>query len=154
MSAITLTRAGAADLPHVIGIMADAFDPGFGEAWSEPQCSGILIMPGVWMTLARCEARAAGFSIARIVADEAELLLIAVRADARRRGVGQALLTSFCENARRRGARRVHLEMRDGNAAASMYSAAGFEQVGRRPNYYRGAGAESFDALTLSRDLG
>ncbi len=134
--------------------MAEAFDPAFGEAWTESQCSGILIMPGVWMTLAAREGEPAGFTIARIVADEAELLLLGVRADARRCGVGTALLRGFREQAAARGARRLHLEMRDGNDAGAMYSAHGFEQVGRRANYYRGADTRRFDAVTLSCMIG
>jgi len=153
MSEVTLADAGAAQLGDVMAIMAEAFDPAFGEAWTEPQCRGILILPGMWMTIGRRDGKAVGFSIARIVVDEAELLLLGVRRDARRRGVGRALLAAFCDEAEARGARRVHLEMRDGNAATAMYTAAGFKQVGRRPNYYRGTPSQSFDALTLSRDL-
>lgn len=151
MSAATLSDIGAAQLPSVMAIMAESFDPAFGEAWSEAQCGGILVMPGVWMTLASLDGSAAGFTIARVIADEAELLLLGVRTGARRRGVGGALLRHFCDAARIRGARRAHLEMRNGNAAAAMYSAAGFEQVGRRPNYYRGSDGQIFDAVTFSR---
>lgn len=136
-----------------MAVMSSAFDPLFGEAWSEAQCSGILIMPGVWMTLATRNDEPAGFTIARIIGDEAELLLLAVRGDMRRQGVGSGLLDRFCKIAAARGARRLHLEMRDGNGASAMYSARGFEQVGRRLNYYRGTGIESFDALTLSCTL-
>lgn len=150
---VTLADARVGALPAIMAIMADAFDPAFGEAWTEAQCRGILIMPGVWMTLADCDRDPAGFSIARIVADEAELLLLGVSARLRRRGVGSALLHDFCRGAGARGATRLHLEMRAGNAAASMYSAAGFQQVGCRPNYYRGPAGQSFDAMTLCRTL-
>jgi ribosomal-protein-alanine N-acetyltransferase len=153
VSRIALRDARAEQLGDVMAIMAEAFDPAFGEAWTAPQCSGILILPGVWMTLADLRGAPAGFTIARVVADEAELLLLAVRDGARRQGVGRALLHAFCEDAGRRGATRLHLEMRDGNAAAAMYRGAGFKQVGRRPNYYRGADADCFDAITLSRQL-
>ena len=153
MTTLDLLDCGSERLDQVMGIMADAFDPAFGEAWTHAQCSGILIMPGVWMTVARHGADAAGFSIARHVAGEAELLLLAVRSDCRRKGVGSALLRRFCAAAAARGARRVHLEMRDGNDAGAMYRAAGFEQVGRRRDYYRGTSVQSFDALTLSRSL-
>lgn len=153
MTRITLADARAAQIGDVMVIMGEAFDPEFGEAWTEPQCSGILILPGVWITIAHCDGEPAGFSIARIVMDEAELLLLGVCRDARRQGVGRALLDAFCRQARHRGASRVHLEMRDGNAAAQMYRMAGFEQVGRRPDYYRGSASQSFDALTLSREL-
>lgn len=147
---IMIAEAGASRLSDVMAVMADAFDPGFGEAWTEPQCRGILIMPGVWMAIAVDAAGPQGFSIARVVADEAELLLLGVRAASRRRGLGSALLTTFRESARTRGARRLHLEMREGNAAIAMYNAAGFQQVGRRRDYYRGPAAVCFDALTLA----
>lgn len=150
---LALAECRGERLDDVMTIMGDAFASGFGEAWTHPQCSGILIMPGVWMTLAVRDGRPAGFSIARIVADEAELLLLAVRRPCRRAGVGSALLRRFLEVARARGAIRVFLEMRDGNDAAAMYSLHGFQQVGRRPDYYRGEAGQSFDALTLSHDL-
>lgn len=140
-------------LGDVMSVMRDAFVSDYGEAWTEAQCSGILIMPGVWMTLATRDGAPAGFTIARIVADEAELLLIGVVPHCRRTGIGGALVQRFTRIAGTRGARRVFLEMRDGNDAGAMYRAHGFEQVGRRPNYYRGSAGQSFDALTLSHEL-
>lgn len=153
MNALRLVDARAQHLPAVMAVMADTFDPEFGEAWTQAQCAGILPMPGVWMTLAERDGVPVGFSIARVVVDEAELLLLGVRRSARGRGVGGALLSAFCDAAQTRGARRVHLEMRRGNGAAAMYGAAGFEQVGRRPNYYRGLDGQCYDALTLSRAI-
>ncbi len=150
---LTLAECRGERLDEVMSVMREAFVSDFGEAWTQPQCSGILIMPGVWMTLATHNDTACGFSIARIVADEAELLLLAVAPRRRRSGVGSALVRRFLEVAASRGATRVFLEMRDGNDAATMYGRHGFEQVGRRPNYYRGADGQSFDALTLSHDL-
>jgi ribosomal-protein-alanine N-acetyltransferase len=82
--------------------------------------------------------------------DEAELLLIAVAPEHGRRGVGRALLQAFIDRARRDGAIRIHLEVRDGNAAVALYRAAGFAEAGRRRDYYRGGGG-LFDALTFAR---
>lgn len=150
MSNILLVECGPDRLDQVMAIMNDAFDPAFGEAWSAPQCCGMLNMPGVWMTLAMESDHPAGFSVARVVADEAELLLLGVRRASWRNGIGRRLLQGFCEAGKHRGAKRLHLEMRDGNAAIAMYAHAGFEQVGRRRNYYRGSQGDCFDALTLS----
>lgn len=150
---LSLAECRGERLGDVMRVMRDAFPSDYGEAWTEPQCSGILIMPGVWMTLATRDGAPCGFSIARIVADEAELLLLGVAPSCRRSGVGGALLKRFVQVASGRGARRVFLEMRDGNDAGAMYRAHGFEQVGCRPNYYRGSHGQSFDALTLSHDL-
>lgn len=149
---LAIREGGIADLDAVIGVMEDSFDPAYGEAWTGPQCSGLLPMPGVWLALAYKGDEACGFTLARVVADEAELLLLAVRRGAQGKGIGRRLLDSFVDAAARRGARRFHLEMRDGNPAQGLYEKAGFHAAGRRRNYYSGPSGRSFDALTLARD--
>lgn len=147
-----LIKGGSADLDAVTEVMRAAFDDRFGEAWTRSQCAGILPMPGVQLVLARDgEGDLAGFSLFRTVADEAELLLLAVAPDCRRRGIGRMLLDHFMDRARDAGASRVHLEVREGNPAVMMYRQAGFILAGRRPKYYRGRFGGDFDALTLSR---
>lgn len=143
------------DLGGVMAIMEAAFDPRFGEAWTRSQCAGILPMHGVTLTIARIAGsdRAVGFSLYRTVSDEAELLLLAVDPAHRHQGVGRLLLEDFMESARDYGAGRVHLEVREGNAAMRMYRSAGFVAVGRRYKYYRGSDGTQFDALTLARQL-
>jgi len=149
---VSLARGVADDLDDVVAVMRSAFDPRFGEAWTRSQCAGILSMPGVRLAIARAGSDAAvGFSLSRTVADEAELLLIAVEPAHRRRGIGQMLLDHFLETARLAGAAQVHLEVRDGNPAIAMYQRAGFSPAGRRRKYYRGKDGSEFDALTLVR---
>ena len=144
----------SADLDSVMSVMDGAFDPGFGEAWTRSQCAGILPMTGVLLTLARDpDSRPLGFSLIRTVAGESELLLLAVAPASQKRGVGRRLLDHFLDRARADGARRVHLEVRDGNPAIAMYRAAGFKPAGRRRNYYRGRDGRQFDALTFARSL-
>jgi ribosomal-protein-alanine N-acetyltransferase len=142
-----------ADLPDVMVAMGDAFDPEYGEAWTEAQCAGVLGMPGCWLLLARDGDTPVGFAMLRSVVDEAELLLIAVRPRYRRRGVAAALLSQAAEHARGVGIDTLHLEVRDGNPALDLYRAAGFLQVGRRSAYYRGRTGKVFDALTFKRHL-
>jgi ribosomal-protein-alanine N-acetyltransferase len=147
---------GTADhLGPVMKVMDAAFGDRFGEAWTRSQLSGILPMAGVSLTLAVDRAREAvlGFSLVRSVADEAELLLIAVLPDEQRRGVGGVLLDQFLERAREEKVRRVHLEVRDGNPAIAMYLRAGFSPVGRRRKYYRAVDGKSYDAITLASEL-
>lgn len=148
-----LEPATSADLDEVMRIMTGAFGGGFGEAWTRSQLGGILPMPGVSLVLARSSAggSAAGFSLARTVADEAELLLIAVDPALHRRGVGRQLMDRFIADARGASLVRVHLEVRDGNPAVAMYRAMGFEAVGRRRDYYTGADKKQHDAITLAR---
>jgi ribosomal-protein-alanine N-acetyltransferase len=137
------------DLDDVMRIMGGAFQLCFGEAWTRSQCAGILPMSGVGLTIAEGPRGAAGFSLARCIADEAELLLIAVDPASQRSGIGHSLLHDFIETARDAGATKLHLEVRDGNPAIAMYRAAGFEVAGRRRNYYRGPDGVTYDAVTL-----
>ena len=151
---VQLASGDFGDLDEVMAIMNAAFDSRFGEAWTRSPCAGILPMAGVTLTLARDErSRPVGFSLSRTVAQEAELLLIAVHPEHHRRGIGRLLLDAFMESARRHGVSEVHLEVRDGNAAVQMYLDAGFSPVGRRRNYYRGDDGSQFDAITLTRQV-
>jgi ribosomal-protein-alanine N-acetyltransferase len=56
-------------------------------------------------------------------------------------------------DARSRSVKTMHLEVRAGNEAATLYGQAGFTQVNRRKDYYHGADGQIFDALTFSRAL-
>jgi ribosomal-protein-alanine N-acetyltransferase len=103
------------------------------------------------MTLARSEEGVVGFALARTVADEAELLLLAVRRPMQGQGVGGMLLERFTQQAQEHGAKRVHLEVREGNHALSLYEQAHFTLVGRRRNYYSGRAGQTYDALTLAK---
>lgn len=148
---VRLAEAGTADLDAVMVVMEDSFDPRFGEAWTAPQCAGLLPMSGVWLVLACDAGGALGFALARIIAHEAELLLLAVRRSSQRRGVGKMLLERFEADAKTRGATRLHLEVRQGNHAVKLYEASGFGLVGRRRNYYKGHDGYCYDALTLAK---
>lgn len=150
---IELASGSAADADTVDRIMAAAFDPRYGEAWTRTQCIGILAMPGVWLTLARVDGATVGFALSRAIMDEAELLLIAVDPAQRRGGVGAALLRSVVAEARGRGVGRLHLEVRANNPAIRLYAAHDFAPVGVRRNYYRSRTGEAFDAHTYARQL-
>ncbi len=150
-AAIDINEGGLADLPGVMTVMEAAFEPGFGEGWTASQCAGLLPLPGVWLTVARIGDHAVGFALARAIAGEAELLLLAVHPDAQGRGIGKSLLNHFFHGALTRGADRLHLEVRDGNDAIKLYTMLGFSVVGRRRNYYCGRDGKQYDALSLAK---
>jgi ribosomal-protein-alanine N-acetyltransferase len=152
-SLVRIDEGGLADLDAVMAVMRESFDPAFGEAWTAPQCAGLLPMPGVWLSLARDGDSVIGFALSRSVLREAELLLLAVARSHQRCGVGAMLLDRFIMVSRRRSVEKVHLEVRDGNPAARLYQSAGFNEVGRRRNYYSGLDGRLYDALTLSRSV-
>lgn len=141
------------DLDGVMTVMTTAFDPGFGEGWSRSQCAGILPLSGVFLTIARDDLGAVrGFALQRTIAGESELLLLAVHRSAQRCGIGGRLLDHFVATSQAGGIARLHLEVRDGNPATSMYEGFGFVAEGRRSNYYRGSDGRLFDAVTMVFD--
>ncbi len=147
---LSLSEGSDIDLAEIMAIMEETFDPDFGEAWTRSQCTGILAQNGVWLCLARSSDTPAGFALARMIADEAELLLIGVRPRFRGMAAGQALLEKVCFTAASLGAKKLHLEMREGNPAGRLYLRNGFEQVGRRKRYYSGRDGQKHDAITLA----
>lgn len=79
-----------------------------------------------------------GFIVARQIADEAEVLNLAVQRDQRRRGEGRALLEATLGVFKAAGVSSVYLEVRESNAAATMfYAKHGFRKTGKRNGYYR-----------------
>jgi ribosomal-protein-alanine N-acetyltransferase len=153
MESIEIIEAGAKDLDEVMTVMYKAFDPRNGEAWTAAQCAGALSLPNSILFVARSQRRALGFALARSVADEAELLLIAVRPDGQRRGAGRALIAKVVEHYSLQGVKKLHLEVRTDNPALAFYDRLGFEQVGLRRNYYRRSNGELTDAATLSVEI-
>lgn len=150
---VELRSGDVNDLAGVVHIMNRAFDPRFGESWSSAQCIGMLALQGVWLTLASEGDALVGFAMARAVAGDGELLLLAVAPEWRGRGIGGTLLRSVIADARDKRAERLHLEMRAGNSALDLYRAHGFTQVGQRRAYYRGLTGEAFDAHTYALPL-
>lgn len=80
----------------------------------------------------------------------ADVQTIAVVPEYEGRGIGTALLTSLIDEARRRQAADVLLEVRaDNPRAQQLYVRFGFEQIHVRPRYYR----DGTDALIMRLQL-
>ena len=123
------------------------------ESWDDAAWRTILAMPGCFALLAARADVPVGFAAARAVADEAELLLIAVAPMARRIGVGAALLAAVAARSRARGAVRLLLEVAESNRPAlALYGTAGFVSVGRRNDYYELVNCRAA-ALVMARRL-
>jgi ribosomal-protein-alanine N-acetyltransferase len=142
------------------GIHAVAF-AAEGRPWSAPEVLALLNEPVVALRLAHREGGEpgaglipVGFALYRAVADEAELLTVAVMPESRRQGIGSALLGACEAGAHAKGACRMFLEVARGNAAArGLYDRAGFREIGRRKAYYAYPDGGRDDALVMEKTL-
>jgi [ribosomal protein S18]-alanine N-acetyltransferase len=97
------------------------------------------------------EGIVAGYISFWLVVDEVHINNVAVRPDARTRGIGRALVEFAMREGGARGATQALLDVRAANhTARRLYERLGFRQVAVRPGYY---GHPPDDALILSRDL-
>ena len=119
------------------------------STWSAQAIGGLANGPGGFVATSLH-----GFALGRVVADEAELLMLAVDPAHQRSGQGQRLLGDFEAAAASRGARRAFLEVASANGAARrLYQRAGWRDVGRREGYYRLADGTKSDAILLEKPL-
>lgn len=126
----------------------------FDRPWSAADILRLMHMMGGFGLLAEADGRTTGFILARVIAEEAEILTLAVAPRARRRGLGRALVEAAAAQAVARGARAMFLEVAAGNAAAiGLYEGAGFQRVGLRRGYYAKSEGPAEDALVLRRPL-
>lgn len=117
--------------------------------WGVPTFEGFLAFPGAVQA-----AEDGGFALGRVIADEAELLTVAVTPDARRQGIAARCLQAFEAEAAAKGARRVFLEVAQSNTPArALYARAGYEAVGHRPAYYQTPEGARIDAILMEKAL-
>lgn len=146
---MTPRHALAGEADALAGVHAASF----AAPWNGAEIAALLADEAAFGLVVGPAAPVA-FLIGRGAADEAEILTLAVRPDARRRGLGAALVEAAGREAARRGASALFLEVATDNVAAlALYARCGLVPAGRRRAYYaRGDGAR-VDALVLRRDL-
>ena len=154
MTTIRIEAVGLAHTRVLAALHAACFD----DAWSVGAMADVLASPGAFACLALAadmpDLPPLGVALARIAADEAELLSLGVIPAERRRRIGQALLDDVLRRAEEFRAVALFLEVAESNEAARrLYEANGFSAVGRRPDYYQRPNTVPVAALTLRRAL-
>jgi ribosomal-protein-alanine N-acetyltransferase len=136
--------------PEDVAAAADIDRRASASPWTAAQFQRELTGPHSrgWALVER--AALVGYAFLWMVADEGQLANLAVTEAQRRRGGGARLLERLLDEARRAGARRVTLEVREGNAPArALYEKHGFLTTHRRPAFYENREA----ALLMERAL-
>ena len=135
----------AADVPSVAALEKLCFS----DPWSVSSIASELDNPlSLWLVWEEDGTAAAYLGVQR-VPPQADVMNVAVSPALRRRGIARAL---FAELERRLPEiDELFLEVRASNSGAiALYRTLGFEQVGRRPNYYIDPRE---DALILRKEL-
>jgi ribosomal-protein-alanine acetyltransferase len=95
-----------------------------------------LIAIGV-VLVAKQAGKLCGFVCAKTVAGEWEIENVVVATESLRRGIADQLMRTLMEQADKGAASRILLEVRESNRPARrLYEKHGFQEVGRRRNYY------------------
>lgn len=132
-----LRPACEADLSALEALEQAAFT---ADPWTKLMLRGEIGADGAFQIVLPAEGsngRLLGYASFRHVADEAELLRIAIHPEARRRGLARRILETGLEELQRRNVRCCFLEVRPHNLPArALYERLGFEQVGSRKGYY------------------
>jgi len=126
-------------------LMAQIHAEAFDAPWDEASMASLVSGTGVFVL-----GDDQGFIMIRVILDEAEILTVGVRPSARRGGIGRRLVEQSVVQSAALGAERMFLEVAESNAAArGLYASCGFEEVGRRKNYYQRPDMTYEDALMM-----
>jgi [ribosomal protein S18]-alanine N-acetyltransferase len=132
--------------------LAEIHSGAFARPWNALEFERLLadrVVVADGLFLGR-SAQPSGFALSRVVADEGEILTIALAPEARGQGHARAFLAHHRDELARAGARQVHLEVEEGNVPAlTLYRRLGFEEVGRRTGYYARPDGGTATALTM-----
>lgn len=139
--------------PHEADDLAAVHGRAFAPGWSAQEIADLTAGPGGFALVVE-DQRMLGFILCRSGGGEAEILTLAVDPDARRRGIGRALVEAATGAARMAGAELMFLEVaQDNPAAIRLYEATGFRNVGVRPGYYDRGAQGRVDAVVMRLDL-
>lgn len=139
---LTAPRAVAPVKPADYDALEDIHAASFIAPWSADEQAAMGEQPGVATFVARrgsvgSSSRPIGFITVRRVADEAEVLTMAVHPRHRGAGVGRLLLDAALRHLYTERVVKVFLEVDPANEPAlALYRRSGFETVGERPDYY------------------
>lgn len=141
--AISFRRMTAEDIDAVLKIEYAAFS----HPWTRGIFTDAVGSYQCWLMFDGSQQ--VGHGVIQMILDEAHLLNITVKPESQGRGLGLALLTHLMSEARQQGGNECFLEVRASNTSAyRLYERFGFNEVGRRRNYYPIAGGRE-DAIIM-----
>ena len=121
----------------------------FSRPWSQKAIEDEVNNPNAFFVTAVDEEKILGYGGMHCTHQECYIDNIAVFGQKRKKGVGTAIVKALVQEAQRRGAEYISLEVRPSNRpAVGLYTKLGFMEEGRRRNFYSDP---TEDALILTR---
>ena len=147
MTSFEIRRAAVTDIPALATIEAACFS----DAWSEGALALHLDSAATLTLVATADGRVVGALLLGLCPPEAEIYRIATLPEARRHGIGRALLSRGLHVLREAGVTKIFLDVREGNTPArTLYATHGFRETGVRRDYYR---APREHAVLMEREV-
>ena len=139
------------DAAAIAAMSRDLIEVGLGWSWTEPRVRQTLSRDDTNAVVAMNGPERVGFGLMRYGDEQAHLMLLAIKPDVARRGIGRSLLEWLERSARVAGIGRISLEVRFANTAArSFYTRLGYVRVKLLPGYYSGREA----SVRMVKELG
>ena len=146
MSALTVREWTAED----VGEIAEIESVCFSDPWSEDVLRSSFGNPLYKSVLIEENGRILAYALESVLFEVAEVAIVAVAPEMRRRGFGRRLMEALIDEAAKRGAQKLFLEVRVSNFAAQrLYEDVGFSVLNVRKRYY----ADGEDALVMTKEL-
>ncbi len=144
MKKTVIRKALFTDLAQVYAIENDSI-----KSWTLNHFTEELNRNFSFFIVAETEGVIAGYAVAWLVADELQLISIAVNKTMRRTGIGKLLLNELIKFSISNSLTSILVEVRSKNSGAvSFYSGNGFMITGNRKNYYG-----NDDALLMEKKI-
>jgi len=135
IEAVALIEARSYEFPWSAGIFRDCLRVGH-ECW-----------------VLDCRVGIIGYGVLSCAANEAHILNVCVDPNHQGHGHGRHLLRRLVDISRWHMSDRIFLEVRPSNPAAiALYHSEGFNEIGRRVNYYPAKKGRE-DAIVMAREL-
>ncbi len=145
-----LALAAMTDSSAIAELSRDTIEYGLPWTWTPQRVARSIRDRATNVVVARQRRHILGFGIMKYEDEEAHLLLLAVEAGQRRRGIGTALLHWLEATVTVAGIPIVLLETRASNGQArAFYRSHGFAELGVHHGYYQGVE----DAMRMGKNL-
>lgn len=147
----TIRDATLADLDEIARLEAALFGD---DAWSREMVREELAGEHRrYLVLADADGALHGYAGVLVLGSDGDIQTIAVAPELRGAGYGRALMDELLDEAGRRGAAQVFLEVRaDNPVARGLYRSLGFAEIGVRANYYQPSGVDAIVMLLQMKE--